>query len=189
MLISGVPEVKVPLSMATLPETPALALPEVMAMAPVEVVPVPVDIVWAPEAPAEALPVVAVRAPVAAAARVLMVKAEAVVSPDWIVRVPAVVFQVELPLVAVRLSEVAPVIARALAAVDQVAASAEVRVRAPAEVLQVEAAPAVMVKAEAPVLKDEAPAEVEPIAMVSAPVEPIVMASMPAATVPAMLMV
>ena len=118
ILIVGVPEVKVPLSIEILPE-----------------------------APAEALPVRRDIEPVAAAPKVLMVKALAVVSPDWMIRVPAVVFQVEAPLVAVKLREVAPV-----------------NCKAPPEVDQVEAAPAVKVRA-APVVKDEAPAEDEPMVM------------------------
>ena len=119
ILIVGVPEVKVPLSMAILPDAPAEALPVKRDIDPVP----------------------------PATAKVLIVRAEAVVSPDWMIKVPAVVFQVEAPLVAVRLREVAPV-----------------NCKAPPEVDQVEAAPAVKVRA-APVVKDEAPAEDEPMVM------------------------
>ena len=101
--MSGVPEVKVPLSIAILPDAPAEALPVKRDIDPVP----------------------------PATAKVLIVRAEAVVSPDWMVKVPAVVFQVEAPLVAVKLREVAPVMAKAPPEVDQVEAAAPVIVKAP----------------------------------------------------------
>jgi len=145
-------------------KAPVPILTVVRRAVPIAIVPLPLDEVptsseMLPAVPAEALPVVIAMAPVPpATAFVLMVRAEDVLSPDWIVSVPTVVFQVELPFVAVRLSALAPV-----------------RLRSPVEVDQVEVAPPVRVRAFPVVMKDDA----APEAIVTAPAE-----ALPIETVP-----
>src|SRR5512141_2390197 len=145
MFIVGVPDVYVPLSMVTVPDTPDDAFPLLRFTAPL-VVPVPDARVNAPDVAAE--------------------------FPEFIDMAPVVPDVVVVPLVILILPEFALVLLAVRIFRALVVLSPDWIVRVPVDVDQIELAPPVRVSDE-PERTEVAPALADPIDITSAPVAPV----------------